>query len=102
MAHEIGHAVHSVAASQKSILVSDAPLPLAETASTYSELLLYDNISSQISDAEKSSMLSDKIDDFYATIGRQAFFTLFEIEAHIIKLQILSQWMTFLIFTEII
>ena len=82
LAHEIGHAVHSVAASEKSILVSDAPLPLAETASTYSELLLYDNISSQISDGEKASMLSDKIDDFYATIGRQSFFTLFEIEAH--------------------
>ena len=82
LAHEIGHAVHSVAASNKSILVSDAPLPLAETASTYSELLLYDHISSKISDTEKSTMLSDKIDDFYATIGRQAFFTLFEIEAH--------------------
>ena len=82
LAHEIGHGVHSVAASQKSILVSDAPLPLAETASTYSELLLYDNISNQVSDSEKATMLSDKIDDFYATIGRQSFFTLFEIEAH--------------------
>ena len=82
LAHEIGHAVHSVAASDKSILVSDAPLPLAETASTYSELLLYDNISSKVSDTEKATMLSDKIDDFYATIGRQSFFTLFEIEAH--------------------
>ena len=82
LAHEIGHAVHSVAASKKSILVSDAPLPLAETASTYSELLLYDNISSKISDGEKATMLSDKIDDFYATIGRQSFFTLFEMEAH--------------------
>ena len=82
LAHEIGHAVHSVAASDKSILVSDAPLPLAETASTYSELLLYDNISNQISDNEKATMLSDKIDDFYATIGRQSFFTLFEMEAH--------------------
>ena len=82
LAHEIGHAVHSIAASKKSILVSDAPLPLAETASTYSELLLYDNISNQISETEKATMLSDKIDDFYATIGRQSFFTLFEIEAH--------------------
>ncbi|HJM14237.1 MAG TPA: M3 family oligoendopeptidase [Candidatus Nitrosopelagicus sp.] len=82
LAHEIGHAVHSIAASDKSILVSDAPLPLAETASTYSELLLYDNISNQISDNEKATMLSDKIDDFYATIGRQSFFTLFEMEAH--------------------
>ncbi len=39
-------------------------------------------ISNQVSDSEKATMLSDKIDDFYATIGRQSFFTLFEIEAH--------------------
>jgi len=82
LAHEIGHAVHSVAASDKSILVSDASLPLAETASTYSELLLYDNISQKITDNEKKSMLAEKIDDFYATICRQAFFTIFEMDAH--------------------
>ena len=82
LAHEIGHAVHSVAASDKSILVSDASLPLAETASTYSELLLYDNISQKISDDEKKSMLAEKIDDFYATICRQSFFTIFEMDAH--------------------
>ena len=82
LAHEIGHAVHSIAASDKSILVSDASLPLAETASTYSELLLYDNISNTISDNEKKSMLAEKIDDFYATICRQSFFTIFEMDAH--------------------
>ena len=31
---------------------------------------------------EKRMILSEKIDDFYATIGRQSFFTLFEIAAH--------------------
>ena len=82
LAHEIGHAVHSIAASDKSILVSDASLPLAETASTYSELLLYDNISNSINDYEKKSMLAEKIDDFYATICRQSFFTIFEMDAH--------------------
>ena len=82
LAHEIGHAVHSIAASDKSILVSDASLPLAETASTYSELLLYDNISDSINDYEKKSMLAEKIDDFYATICRQSFFTIFEMDAH--------------------
>tara|TARA_B100000029_G_scaffold23359_1_gene23180 strand:+ start:1236 stop:3005 length:1770 start_codon:yes stop_codon:yes gene_type:complete len=82
LAHEIGHAVHSIAASDKSILVSDASLPLAETASTYSELLLYDNISEIINDGEKKSMLAEKIDDFYATICRQSFFTIFEMDAH--------------------
>ncbi|QDI89428.1 M3 family oligoendopeptidase [Candidatus Nitrosopumilus sp. SW] len=82
LAHELGHAVHSQAAQERSILVQDAPLPLAETASTFSELLLYDNISDKISDDEKKIMLSEKIDDLYATILRQSFFTIFEVDAH--------------------
>ena len=82
LAHELGHAVHSEAAQDRSILVQDAPLPLAETASTFSELLLYDNISNKITDNEKKIMLSEKIDDLYATIMRQSFFTIFEKDAH--------------------
>ena len=82
LAHELGHAVHSQAAQNRSILVQDAPLPLAETASTFSELLLYDNLSDKISDDEKKIMLSEKIDDLYATIMRQSFFTIFEVDAH--------------------
>jgi len=82
LAHELGHAVHSQAAQNRSILVQDAPLPLAETASTFSELLLYDNLSDKISDDQKKIMLAEKIDDLYATILRQSFFTIFEIDAH--------------------
>jgi len=40
LAHELGHAVHSQAAQERTILVQDAPLLIAETASTFSELLL--------------------------------------------------------------
>jgi len=82
LAHELGHAVHSRIASDKSILIQEAPLPLAETASTFSELLLYDNLFDKITDDEKKLMLTEKIDDLYATIMRQSFFTLFEIDAH--------------------
>ncbi|MGQ0605769.1 MAG: M3 family oligoendopeptidase [Candidatus Nitrosotenuis sp.] len=82
LAHELGHAVHSQAASKQSILVSEASLPLAETASTFSELLLYDNIVDKMSDTEKAAILSEKIDDIYATVMRQAFFTIFEVDAH--------------------
>ena len=82
LAHELGHAVHSQTAQDRSILVQDAPLPLAETASTFSELLLYDNLSEKISDEERKAMLSEKIDDLYATILRQSFFTIFEVDAH--------------------
>ena len=82
LAHELGHAVHSISASKKSILVQDPPLPLAETASTFSELLLYDNLADKIKDDEKQIMLAEKIDDLYATIMRQSYFTIFEIDAH--------------------
>ncbi|TLX81939.1 MAG: M3 family oligoendopeptidase [Thaumarchaeota archaeon] len=82
LAHELGHAIHSIAASDKSIFVTEAPLPLAETASTFSEMLLFDEILSKVTDEEKKSILVEHIDDLYSTISRQAFFTLFEIAAH--------------------
>lgn len=82
MAHELGHAIHSIAASSKSILVQHAPLPLAETASTFSEMLLFDVILDKMDASEQVSVLAGKMDDLYATIMRQAFFTQFEIQAH--------------------
>jgi len=82
LAHELGHAIHSIAASGKSIFVAEAPLPLAETASTFSEMLLFDEILNKVSNEEKKSILTEHIDDLYSTISRQAFFTLFEIAAH--------------------
>ncbi len=82
MAHELGHAVHSIAASDKSIFIQEASLPLAETASTFSEMLLFDRILNQVSDEEQQAILVEHIDDLYATVGRQAYFTVFEINAH--------------------
>jgi oligoendopeptidase F len=82
LAHELGHAIHSIAASDKSIFVAEAPLPLAETASTFLEMLLFDEILNKVSNEEKKSILTEHIDDLYSTISRQAFFTLFEIAAH--------------------
>jgi oligoendopeptidase F len=82
LAHELGHAIHSESASDKSILVQEASLPLAETASTFSEALLFDEILNKVSDEEKKSILAEQIDDLYSTVTRQAFFTAFEISAH--------------------
>ncbi|HSF28202.1 MAG TPA: M3 family oligoendopeptidase [Nitrosopumilaceae archaeon] len=82
LAHELGHAIHSESASDKSIFVQEASLPLAETASTFSEVLLYDEILSKVTDDEKRMMLAEQADDLYSTIMRQAFFTKFEISVH--------------------
>lgn len=82
MAHEFGHAIHSVLASDKPISVQHPPLPLAETASVFGEMLLNDKISNKVSHKEKKILLAEQIDEFYATIMRQAYFTIFEVSAH--------------------
>jgi len=82
LAHEFGHAIHSMLASDKPIMVSHAPLPLAETASVFAEMLLNEKLIEKMSDMERRILLAEQIDDMYATTMRQAFFTLFETEAH--------------------
>jgi oligoendopeptidase F len=82
MAHELGHAIHSMSASDKPISVAHAPLPLAETASVFAEILLNDRLSIKLTREQRAILLASQIDDLYATIMRQAYFTLFEIEAH--------------------
>ena len=82
LAHEFGHAVHSMLAEDKPILVSHAPLPLAETASVFAEILLNERLAAKMSRNERRLLLAEQIDDMYATIMRQAYFTLFEIQAH--------------------
>lgn len=82
MAHEFGHAIHSELASDKPISVQHPSLPLAETASVFGEMILNDQILKDAKKKDRKIMLAEQIDDFYATIMRQAFFTIFEIEAH--------------------
>lgn len=82
LAHELGHALHSIISSERSILVHEAPLPIAETASVFAEMLLNDKLESMISKSDKAALLLEEIDEMYATILRQAYFTLFEIDAH--------------------
>jgi oligoendopeptidase F len=83
MAHESGHAVHSQLASSHSMLAFQPPLVLAETASVFGEMILFDRMIRDETDEEvKRSVLLDKISSMYGTIGRQAHFVLFESAAH--------------------
>lgn len=83
LAHELGHAVHSMLASHHSLFTQHAPLPLAETASTFGEMILIDALLEQESDeAVRRDILFRQVDDNYATILRQAYFALFEKQAH--------------------
>jgi oligoendopeptidase F len=83
IAHESGHAVHSQLASSHSVLTFQPQLVLAETASVFGEMILYDRMMKQEKDARlKKAILLDKISNLYATIGRQAYFVVFESDAH--------------------
>jgi len=83
MAHELGHAIHSMLASGHSLFTFHSSLPLAETASTFGEMMLVDRLLVEESDeAVQRDMLFRQMDDAYATILRQAYFALFERQAH--------------------
>ncbi len=83
LAHELGHAIHSMLADQHSALTQHACLPLAETASTFGEMTLVDRLLAEETDeAVRRDLLFRQLDDAYATIQRQAFFALFEKQAH--------------------
>ncbi len=83
MAHELGHAIHSMLASDHSLFTAHACLPLAETASTFAEMVLVDRLLKEETDeAVRRDLLFRQMDDAYATIQRQAYFALFERDAH--------------------
>lgn len=83
MAHELGHAVHSMLASHHPLLTQQASLPLAETASTFGEMLVIDRLLAEEPDPDvQYTLLFQQMDDAYATIMRQAYFALFERTAH--------------------
>lgn len=83
LAHELGHAIHSMLAAHHSLFTAHASLPLAETASTFGEMTLIDRLLDQETDeAVRRDLLFRQVDDAYATIMRQAYFAIFERRAH--------------------
>ncbi|NJD90798.1 MAG: M3 family oligoendopeptidase [Geobacter sp.] len=84
LAHELGHALHFIRSGKQSMLNYHAPLPLAETASVFGEMLL----TRQMLDNEKDpgvkiALLCAKIEDIIATTFRQIVLTRFEERLHL-------------------
>ena len=83
MAHELGHAIHAMMAEHHTLFTQHACLPLAETASTFGEMLLVDKLLKEETDESvRRDLLFRQMDDSYATIQRQVYFALFEKQAH--------------------
>jgi oligoendopeptidase F len=83
LAHELGHAIHAMLAEGHSVFTFHSSLPLAETASTFGEMMLVDRLLAAETDENvRRVLLFRQIDDAYSTIMRQAYFALFERTAH--------------------
>lgn len=83
LAHELGHAIHAMLASHHSTFTFHSSLPLAETASTFAEMVLIDKLlAEEKDDSVRRDILFKQMDDAYATIMRQSYFALFEKTAH--------------------
>ncbi len=83
IAHELGHSIHGMLAEHHSVLTFHSTLPLAETASTFAEMLLMDRMIELDPDPEvQRDLLIQQLNDAYATIARQAYFAMFERTAH--------------------
>ncbi len=83
LAHELGHAIHAMLASHHTTFTFHSSLPLAETASTFGEMMLIDRmLAEEKNKSVRRDILFRQVDDSYATIGRQAWFALFERSAH--------------------
>ena len=84
LAHELGHGVHDVLASRNHLLDYRPVLPVAETASTFAEMLVFDRLlhSSIDSPRERLALVCNKVEDTFATVFRQVAMFHFEQQAH--------------------
>ncbi len=83
VAHELGHGVHQVLSAQQGYYNSDTPLPLAETASVFAELLVFNSQLELLSDkGEIRAFICQKLESIFATVFRQTAMNRFEERMH--------------------
>lgn len=84
IAHELGHGIHFTLAQRQTMVNYHAPLPLAETASVFGEMLLTRHMLEGETDKQvKIALLCAKIEDIIATTFRQNVLTRFEERMHL-------------------
>jgi oligoendopeptidase F len=83
LAHELGHGVHQVLAAPKGHLMCSTPLTLAETASVFGEMLVFQKLIDTAEDpVQRRALLAGKIEDMLNTVVRQIGFHNFETRLH--------------------
>lgn len=79
VAHELGHGIHFELARQQTLFNFYPTLPLAETASVFAEMVVFEYLLEQDRDPQTQlALICSKIEDIFATIFRQTVLTRFE------------------------
>ena len=83
VAHELGHGVHGWLAREQTLLNYHPTLPLAETASVFGEIAVFDRlVASEQDPATALALTCAKVEDIFATVFRQNVLTRFEQSAY--------------------
>ncbi|HVN87087.1 MAG TPA: M3 family oligoendopeptidase [Candidatus Binatia bacterium] len=83
IAHELGHGVHQYVARERGYFQSNTALTMAETASVFGEMLVFDRLRRQEHNPKaRLALLCGKIEDTFSTVFRQIALTRFEQRLH--------------------
>lgn len=82
LAHELGHCVHASLSRKQTAFNYHGTLPLAELASIFGEMLVFDRLVQEASDKDKMALYADKIEGIFASVHRQAAMFRFEQRCH--------------------
>jgi len=82
LAHELGHGVHASLSRGQSYFNFHGTLPLAELASTFAEMLVFEKLQKRASPKDRLALFADKIEGAFATIFRQSVMYRFEQDIH--------------------
>ena len=87
LAHELGHGIHmALSGRAKGLFALYTPLTTAEMASTFAEMLVFQDLMAAENDREvQLSMLVSKIEDTFATVFRQISMNRFEDKMHVAR-----------------
>lgn len=82
LAHELGHGVHASLMRKETYLNFHPTLPMAELASTFGEMLVFDSLVQEASRRDRLALYAEKIENIFATVFRQAAMYRFEQACH--------------------
>lgn len=82
LAHELGHGVHASYSREQSYLNFHGTLPLAELASIFGEMLVFERLLEKASEHDQLAMIGEKIEGSFASVFRQVAMYSFERRAH--------------------